>query len=75
MPILRVKLRNATIYHPEGQIKKKICFSKMFSSLISNAKLVLKVTLKDIEEKNHRFEKSGALKITILQRVIRCVAF
>ena len=31
--------------------------------------------LNDIKEKNHEFAKSGALKITIFQKVSRCVAF
>ena len=47
----------------------------MYFSLILNAKLVPKVNLKDIEEKNHGFEKSGALQIPILRKVSRSVAF
>ena len=34
-----------------------------------------KHTVKDIEENNHGFGKSGALQITILQKVSRCVTF
>ena len=72
---LRVKLRNATIYPPWGPIFKKYFFQKHTPPSSEMQNLFRRWHLKDIEEKNHGFEKSGALQITILQKVSGYIAF
>ena len=72
---LCVKLRNATIYPNWGPMFKKYFFQKHTPPSSEIWNLFQRWDLKDIKEKNHKFEKSGALQITTLQKVRMCVAF
>ena len=70
---LCIKLPNAMNNPPWGPIFILFFLHSPPSSEMPN--LFRSWHLKGIEEKNHGFEKSGALQITILQKVNRCVAF
>ena len=57
------------------QMFKKYSFQKRTPPSSEMQNLFQRWHLKDIEEKNHGFEKSGALQITILQKVSGYIAF
>ena len=72
---LRVKLRNASIYHPWDPVFKKYFFQKRTPPSSEMLDLLRRWHLNRIEETNQGYFKSGALKVTILRKVSRCFAF
>ena len=72
---LRVKLCNATIFSPWGEIFKKYFFQKRTSTSSEMRDLFQRWHLKDIKEINHGFEKSGALQITIWDKWVGSLHF
>ena len=69
-----MKFANATIYPLEVQFSKNIGFQK-HTPLSSEMLDLLRVWhLKDIDEKKHEYIYPGALQVTILRKVSRCLA-
>ena len=72
---LPVKLCNATIYPPWGPIFENSFFQKRTPPSSEMLDLLRKWHLNRIDEKNHSYFLSGALKVTILRNISRCLAF
>ena len=72
---LRVKVCNATIYPPLGQVKKKKILQKCTPPSSEMQDLLQRWHLKGIDKKNQGYFWSGALQVTILRKVIKCLAF
>ena len=72
---LGMKLRNATIYPPWSKFPREKILQKPTPPSSEMRNLFWRWHFKDIKQKNHGFEKSAALKITILRKVKWCGAF
>ena len=70
-----VKLCNSTIYPPWGPVFKKKISQKCTPPSSEMLGLLRRCYLTDIDEKNQGYFWLGALQVTILRKVSRCLAF